>query len=370
MSSVNPEYRLRNFARALRGLLMGRRLSADSEKTGVVDLSNYAKKCERAAESPKTTLVEIEGQSTPEMRTLRRIADEFEIACRLAVLLETMPRTKERIDEQCDYLEKVETLVQAALKAESRLEETPEAVNLTALAKHERNRFKRFFDVTGDIHTAPTTVLLRDPVVRALRRAMLDHEWGTPFELSVSADGELTYTGGDQSVDTRGEAITAEIPRSENEPAEVKKALNMREATNDEALRDFLLVKAVDEALAAVLAPRFREPAMTQRARTYPRKPGKRGGVRPESVAAKAEGWNAEDAARAIEKLADRRIGPEWARVPKGAYLLRLLVHEDDDLAADLLALGPALRQMERGEPVEDTADVAARALMGLIGLL
>ena len=76
------------------------------------------------------------------------------------------------------------------------------------------------------------------------------------------------------------------------------------------------------------------------------------------------------EAARAVEKLAARRIGPEWARVPRGAYLLRLFFSENDALAADLLALGPALRRMEKGEEALGTVPRAERALRGLLGLL
>ena len=140
--------------------------------------------------------------------------------------------------------------------------------------------------------------------------------------------------------------------------------------TSLKALRDFLLVKAVDEALAAFLTPHLKDPEFVEKARAFPRKPGKRGGIRPEAVRATVAGWSEADAARAIGKVADRRIGPDGARLPRGAYLLRLLLHEDDRLAADLLALGPVLRRMEKGEPVESVEDRALRALKGLLGLL
>ena len=39
-SRIEPEYRLRSLQRKLGDLLMGRRLSADSESTGIVDLSD------------------------------------------------------------------------------------------------------------------------------------------------------------------------------------------------------------------------------------------------------------------------------------------------------------------------------------------
>ena len=42
-SLINPEYRLRNLKRAMRDLLMGRRLSADPERTGVVSLADFGK---------------------------------------------------------------------------------------------------------------------------------------------------------------------------------------------------------------------------------------------------------------------------------------------------------------------------------------
>ena len=92
--------------------------------------------------------------------------------------------------------------------------------------------------------------------------------------------------------------------------------------------------------------------------------------VRPEAVARPVAGWDAQEAARAAERLAARRGGPEYARVPKGAYLLRLFYSEDDTLAADLLALGPALRRMEKGEATPGTGPAAERALRGLFGLL
>ena len=81
-------------------------------------------------------------------------------------------------------------------------------------------------------------------------------------------------------------------------------------------------------------------------------------------------GWDTQEAVRLAEKLAARRLCPESARLPKGAYLLRLFLSEDDALAADLLALGPALRRMEKGEEVEGTGPRAERALLSLLGLL
>ena len=77
-----------------------------------------------------------------------------------------------------------------------------------------------------------------------------------------------------------------------------------------------------------------------------------------------------QEAARTAERVADRRAGPEYARLPKGAYLLRLFYSEDDTLAADLLALGPALKRMEKGEGAPGTGPAAERALRGLFGLL
>jgi hypothetical protein len=150
----------------------------------------------------------------------------------------------------------------------------------------------------------------------------------------------------------------------------VKRALDLREAAPDPALKDFLLVKAVDEALFAFLSPRLAGHELEARARALPRGGGKRGAVRPEQVARPVKGWDTQEAARAVERVVARRAGPEWARLPRGAYLLRLFYSEDDALAADLLALGPALRRMEKGEAVEGTEPLAARALAGLLGLL
>ncbi|MFQ5843770.1 MAG: hypothetical protein ACE5JG_02155, partial [Planctomycetota bacterium] len=64
------------------------------------------------------------------------------------------------------------------------------------------------------------------------------------------------------------------------------------------------------------------------------------------------------------------RGGPEWTGLPRGVYPLRLLVHENDALAADLLALAPLLRRMERGEAVAGAEAPARRALGGLLGLV
>lgn len=43
-SPANPEWRLRNLHRRLRDLLMSHRLSADPERTGVVELLDFGKK--------------------------------------------------------------------------------------------------------------------------------------------------------------------------------------------------------------------------------------------------------------------------------------------------------------------------------------
>jgi hypothetical protein len=159
------------------------------------------------------------------------------------------------------------------------------------------------------------------------------------------------------------------VPRSPLETQEVRRALDLRETAPDEALRDFLLVKAVDEALFAFLGPRLMSREIEEKARAVPRRPGKRMVVRPEAVARPVAGWDVQEAARLVERVADRRAGPEIARIPKGAYLLRLFYSEDDALAADLLALGPPLRKMEKGEAVEGTGQAAERALRALFAL-
>ncbi len=361
-SPIVPEYRLRNFARALRELLLGRRLSADADKTGVVDLADFGKRCRKTAELAGKTLEDLEGQEG----TLRRVADEMELACRLAALMETLPDKRERIDKQCTVLEETERLVAAAIGAEGQLEEEPAIVSLSALARKEKDVFAPFRTFLGRIHDAQPSLVLRGVVLRALRRALLDHEGDEPFRLDVDRGGVLRFL----TLEFSGESAGETLPRSSAEPPEVRKALDLREATQDEALRDFLLVKAVDEALAAFLTPHLKDPEFVEKARAFPRKPGKRGGIRPEAVRATVAGWSEADAARAIGKVADRRIGPDGARLPRGAYLLRLLLHEDDRLAADLLALGPVLRRMEKGEPVESVEDRALRALKGLLGLL
>jgi len=166
------------------------------------------------------------------------------------------------------------------------------------------------------------------------------------------------------------EAEATGVPRSPLEPPEVKRALDLRETAPDAALKEFLLVKAVDEALFAFLAPKLGTHELESKARAVPRRPGKRAPVRPEAVARPVAGWDGQEAARAVERVADRRAGPEYARVPKGAYLLRLFYSEDDVLAADLLALGPALKRMEKGEVAEGTGPAAERALRAMLGLL
>jgi hypothetical protein len=312
-----------------------------------------------------------------------------ELAARAAARFEELPRTPERVAQQCAFLEEAERDLEAALKAECRLEEKPALVSLSQLARRERDLFSPLVTFEGRIEDTPPGMVEHGKLRRALRRALLDHPGG-PFGLEVAKDGTLAFdvatppglaapvltgTGETpllhQRLWFRAERTEAAgVPRSPLEPPEVKRALDLRETAPDPALKDFLLVKAVDEALFAFLEPRMRSHEIEEKARALPRRPGKRAIVRPEAVARPARGWDVQEAARIAERAADRRAGPEFLRVPKGAYLLRLFYAEDDALAADLLALGPALRRMEKGEAVEGSGPAAERALGALLGLL
>jgi hypothetical protein len=300
-----------------------------------------------------------------EAECARRVAEEIELACRLAALLETLPPSPQRLDRQCRPLEEALDAVEAALQAECLLEEPASLTSLATLARRERELFAPLVTFEGRIEDAPPGQVERGRVRRALRRALLEHEGG-PFALGVDRHGTLRF--GDFEFAT--EAVAAGPARAPHEPPEVRKALDLREAAPDAALRDFLLVKAVDEALVALLAPKLAGHELPERARALPQRPGKRFLVRPEAVQRDVAGWDGQEAVRLVEKLAARRLGPEVAHLPKGAYLLRLFLSEDDALAADLLALGPALRRMEKGEAVSGTEAAAERALRSLLGLL
>jgi len=364
-SPIVPEHRLKSVERKLRDLLFGRRLSVDPERTGVVDLSDFAKRCEEVARHAAEGAAAFAAQPGPEPACARRVCEEAELACRLAALLETTPRTPQRIASQCDALEDALRRVETALLVKCRVEEPPSVASVAAIARRERARFAPFVAFTGDVEDAPPATVPVEEIARAIRRAALDRVGGT-LELSVARDGTLRVG----EAHWGGGAPAAGLPRLPEEPKEVKRALDLRESTADPALRDFLLAKAVDEALYALLAPRLGGEGLVAKAREFPRKPGKRGVVRPEAVRAAAEGWDEVEAARAVERVAARRAGPEWARLPRGAYLLRLLVVPDDALASDLLAIAPALRRMEKGETVEGSAGRAERALRRLLSLL
>jgi len=364
-SSVNPEYRLRNLRRELRDLLMGRRLAADPENTGVTELADFGKRCQKLADFAGESVVDLAAGNSGETACALRVAEEVELACRLAALQETLPKSPERIDRQCRPLEEALRTVEAALRVECALEEPATLSSLATVARQERELFAPLVDFEGRIENAPPGQVERGRVRRALRRALLEHVGG-PFALNVDREGVLRF--GDFEFTT--EKGAGGLAREPHEPPEVKKALDMREAAPDAALRDFLLVKAVDAALFALLSPQLRSHALPERARALPQRPGKRFMVRPEAVRRGVPGWDAQEAVRLVEKLAARRLGPESAHLPKGAYLLRLFLSEDDALAADLLALGPALRRMEKGEAVEGTEPMAERALRSLLGLL
>jgi hypothetical protein len=368
-SPANPEWRLRNLHRKVRDLLMGHRLSADPEKTGVVSLADFGKAANELADFAAQSVKDMEGVRGPEGECGRRVAETVELAARAAARFEELPRTPKRIGQQAAFLEEAERDLDAALKAECRLEEKPAVVSLSGLARRERDLFAPLVTFEGRIEDAPPALIPHGEIRRALRRRILSHAGG-PFGIEVG--GNRIRFGSDAGWEGFGgaEVEVSGVPRSPLEPPEVKRALDLRETAPDPALKDFLLVKAVDEALFAFLEPKMRSHEIEEKARALPRRPGKRAPVRPEAVARPVAGWDVQEAARIADRAADRRAGPEFVRVPKGAYLLRLFYSEDDTLAADLLSLGPALRKMEKGEAVEGTAPAAERALRGLLGLL
>jgi len=369
---IEPEYRLRALERKLDDLRRGRRLAADPERTGVVDLADFGRRCESVADHAAESLLGLLAQEDAASRCVARVAEEIELAARTAALLETLPRSPTRIEQQLALLDEAAQAVAAARASSLELEERPVLAGISALARRERTLFEPLVEFTGRIEEAPAGMVDVAAVRRALRRALLEHALGGvagPFRLSVSRDGVLEFA----DREFRSETVSDALARGPNEPPGVRQALDLRAATEDVALQDFLLVKAVDEALAALLAPELSGVAWLNRARELPRKPGKKLALRPEALRRTVAGWNVDEAVRAAERLANRRLGPEWARLPRGAYLLRLFGSEDDALAEDLLALGPALRRMERGEaPGEPDAvrERARRALSALLGML
>ncbi len=353
-SRVDPLHRLVSVRRKLVDALMGRRLMADPERTGVVDMGDFGK---RLAALATLAAESVAAAGAP--------AEEVELAARLAGLMETLPRTPQRAGRQCDVLDEALRHVEAAIKAEGALRERPSTVSLSVLARRECDLFSGLREIEGRLEDSKASSVDAGAIRRALRRALLDHGEG-PFALSVDRAGTLRFPGHEFAPGAAPEGL----PRSGAEPPEVKKALDLYEATSDPALRDFLMVKALDELVFAILAPRMGSHALLEKALALPRHPGKRMAVRPEVVTLDIPGWQPSEAASAVEKFAARRIGPEWARMPKAAYLLRLLLDVEDGIAADLLALGPALRRLEKGENVEGSGDRAEGALRGLLGLL
>jgi len=372
-SQVNPEYRLRNLQRRLRDTLMGHRLSADPEATGVVELADFGRKCDTLADFAAESVAELNMVRGAEARCAARVAEEVELGARTAARLEQLPRTRARIDRQCELLEEPLRLLQSALDVELLQDEEDRRAGLAALARAERKDFEPLLEFEGELASPPPAPIPYGALRRALRRALLEHETG-PFHLAVSADGRLEF--GDQSfeLDAGGsapdEARDQALPRSANEPPEARQALDLLAASGDPELGDFLLVKAVDAAVQALVAPKLGSHAWVNAARALPRRPGKRQAVRPEAVRRPVEGWDEEDAARAADKLATKRAGPEWARIPKAAYPWHLFGDLDAALAADLLALGPALRAMEKGEGVAGVRERARRCWTALAGLL
>jgi len=464
-SPINPEFRLRNLQRRLNDLLLGRRLSADSETSGVVDLTDYGKRCEEFAAFCAQGAAELAAATTPEAQCARRILEDAENAARLAALFETLPDGPRRRNAQCDLLEEVDRDLRAALKTELRMTEAPVNASYAPMVRREAELFRPFVEIALRLETPPPLPIRRNEARRALRRALLASE---RIEISVDAEGTLRFldrefraeppeasegpaagpgeagapaeapgsagageagasgagasgapadtpssagagapgagvggvggAGKGHSLDDRGAGraetgagagaagasgtggagargsgtagrspAATPIQRSADEPPGVKKALDLHAVAPDEALREFLLAKAAEEAAAALVLPRLGSGEWLARAREFPRREGKRGAVRPESVATKATGWDAAEAARFVDRLSERRAGPEWARLPKAAYPIRLLLIEEDALASDLLALAPALRRMEKGERAPGSTEVALRVLRRLL---
>ncbi|MHC4958301.1 MAG: hypothetical protein ACYTGN_07980 [Planctomycetota bacterium] len=352
-------YRLIAIERKLRTLLRGKRLSLDSENTGVVEMADFGRQCEALAEYAAKTIEEVPG--------VAQVAEDLELAARLAALLETLPFSEARVEQQLAPLEAAARKVEAAKHAGGRVAEPKEVVALSTLARAERERFEPFFPFEGEILESAPGLVDRALLVRLLRRALLDHDASQPFALTLGTDGMLRFEGFEVAVEPLGE----DLERSAAEPPEVAQVLDMRDHTPDEALRTFLLAKAVDEAAHVLLAPRLSTPGLSEQARALPTRPGKRFAIRPEALRhAAIEGWDEREAARLAEKLAARRLGPDAARLPKGAYLIRLFLSESDVLAADLIWLGVALRRMEKGEDVPGAAERGLRSLRSLLGLL
>ena len=72
-SPVNPEYRLLNLKRRLADLLMSHRLSADPERTGIVELGDFGKKCDALADFAAESRLELLAVSGQEARCAERI---------------------------------------------------------------------------------------------------------------------------------------------------------------------------------------------------------------------------------------------------------------------------------------------------------
>ena len=371
MGAINPEYRLRNLKRRLTDLLMSRRLAANPEATGIVELGDFGKKCDKLAEFAAESLEALHAARGPEARCAERVVEEVELAARIAARIETLPRSAGNIHLQCDLLDEPARKLEAALRVELLQEEPPVRMGLGPFAESEKELFEEFFEFEGAIAQPPPVLAPRGDLLRHLRRALLDHEEGA-FRLSVTADGKMEFGEFlfDPDETDQPEGVEEALPRSANEPVETKQALDLFEVSDDEGLKDFLLVKAIDAALPTIMAPKLASNDWLDQARALPHRPGKRKLVRPEAVQRPVEGWQIQDAQRAADRMAARRAGPEWAKIPNAAYMLRLFWLEDDDLAADMLALGPAMRRMEKGETAEDVRERALRVWTAVSGLL
>ena len=298
-------YRLIAIERKLRTLLRGKRLSLDSERTGVVEMADFGRQCEALAEYAARTVEEVPG--------VARVAEDLELAARLAARLESLPFSEGRVERQLAPLEAAARKVEAAKQAGGRVEEPREVVSLSTLARAERELFEPFFGFAGEIRESAPGYVDRALLVRLLRRALLDHDAEEPFALSLGEDGVLRFAGFEVAAEPLGDGLE----RSPNEPPEVARVLDMHEQTPDDALRRFLLAKAVDEAAHALVAPRLATPGLSEQARGLP------------------------------------------TPVLRRSWLER-----------NLIWLGLALRRMEKGEDVEGASERALRSLRRLLGLL
>ena len=104
----------------------------------MVELADFGKRCEALADLAGQSVAELGGST--EADCAQRVAEEIELACRVAAWLETLPKSPQRLDRQCRPLEEALDAVDAALAAECALEEPASVSSLSVLARRERER--------------------------------------------------------------------------------------------------------------------------------------------------------------------------------------------------------------------------------------